>query len=243
MKRLIPLIALAAGALMGFREPEVPDMEQIRAEVTDPASAYYYPKLMARYERNETVMTLDDYRRLYLGYIFEEDFNPYRTSPYAGLVEELYFKSHHSKSECDQIIKYAELSLKDDPFNLQQIDYLIYALREKKKNNLANIWQYRLNHILETIVSTGTGLDRDHAWYVINPQHEYFLLNKMGRVASNFEFQEPWFDHITVEPKGPKDSTHYYFNSQHFLRQYRLKFPTDDSEDTDEIGPRDVDAD
>ena len=65
----------------------------------------------------------------------------------------------------------------------------------------------------------------------------------MGRVASNFEFQEPWFDHITVEPKGPKDSTHYYFNSQHFLRQYRLKFPTDDSEDTDEIGPRDVDAD
>ena len=81
MKRLIPLIALAARALMGFREPEVPDMEQIRAEVTDPASAYYYPKLMARYERNETVMTLDDYRRLYLGYIFEEDFNPYRTSP------------------------------------------------------------------------------------------------------------------------------------------------------------------
>lgn len=245
MRKLLPLLVLLTLTMIAtaFKEPEAPDMERIREEVTDPASRYYYPKLMAQYERNETVMTLDDYRHLYLGYIFEEDFNPYRTSPYAGIVEELYFKSHHSKSECDQIIKYADLSLKDDPFNLQQIDFLIYALREKKKNNLANIWQYRLNHLLEAIVSTGTGLDREHAWYVINPQHEYFLLNRMGRVAKSFEFEEPWFDHITVEPKGPKDSTEYYFNSRHFLRQYRLKFPVDEDAE-EELGPReDADAD
>ncbi len=245
MRKLLPLLVLLTLTMIAtaFKEPEAPDMERIREEVTDPASRYYYPKLMAQYERNETVMTLDDYRHLYLGYIFEEDFNPYRTSPYAGIVEELYFKSHHSKSECDQIIKYADLSLKDDPFNLQQIDFLIYALREKKKNNLANIWQYRLNHLLEAIVSTGTGLDREHAWYVINPQHEYFLLNRMGRVAKSFEFEEPWFDHITVEPKGPKDSTEYYFNSRHFLRQYRLKFPVDEDVE-EELGPReDADAD
>lgn len=243
MKRLLPLIfAAMALMLMSLREPVTPDMEQIRREVTDPTSKHYYPKLMARYELNETVMTLDDYRRLYLGAIFEEDFNPYRTSPYAGIVEDLYFKSHHSGRECDEIIKYAQLSLKDDPFNLQQIDYLIYALREKKKNNLANIWQYRLNHILEAIVSTGTGVDREHAWYVINPKHEYFLLNKMGRIATSFDFEEPWYDHITVEPKGPKDSTEYYFNSRHFLEQYRLKFPVEE-EDAEEFGPRDVDAD
>lgn len=241
MKKLLPLILLlTALTLTSLREPVAPDMEQIRAEVTDPASKYYYPKLIAQYERNETVMTLDDYRRLYLGAIFAEDFNPYRTSPYAAVVEDLYFKSHHSGRECDEIIKYAQLSLQDDPFNLQQIDYLIYALREKKKNNLANIWQYRLNHILEAIVSTGTGLDRENAWYVINPKHEYFLLNKMGRIATDFEFQAPWYDHISVEPKGPKDSTDYYFNSRYFLEQYRLKYPGDE-DDYDDYGPRDVD--
>lgn len=242
MKKLLPLLGLLVIMLSAFREPEAPDMAAIESEVSDPSSVYHYPKLMAKYERNETVMTLDEYRRLYLGYIFEEDFNPYRTSPYAGLVEELYFKSHHSKSECDQIIKYAELSLKDDPFNLQQIDYLIYALREKKKNHLANIWQYRLNHLLEAIVSTGTGLDRDNAWVVINPQHEYFLLNRLGHVAKSFEFEEPWFDHITVEPKSAKDSADYYFNSRYFLEQYRLKYPVDE-EPEEELGPRDADAD
>lgn len=46
--------------------------------MTDPASRYYYPKLMGRYEQNETIMNLDDYRHLYYGYLFQEDFNPYR---------------------------------------------------------------------------------------------------------------------------------------------------------------------
>ena len=241
MKRLLPLLALSLCLLLtAFREPEKPNMEQIREEVTNPSSPYYYPKLMERYERQETLMTLDDYRRLYLGYVFQEDFNPYRMSPYAGEVENLYYKSKHSKLESRKIEEKARLSLNDDPFNLQQIDYLIYAYRELGKNNLANLWQFRLNHLLEAIVSTGTGLDREHAWYVISPQHEYFLLNRLGRVAKSFEFEVPWFDHITVEPKGPKDSVNYYFNSHHFLEQYRLKFPEDDEEFS---GPRDSAAD
>lgn len=224
MKRF-PLLLIAALLLCAFTEPQRPDMQQIRSEVTDPASVYYYPALMERYERNETVMTLDDYRRLYLGYIFQEDFDPYRHTQYSSLVEELYFKSRHSKGECDSIIKYAELSLKDNPFDLQQIDYLIYALREKQKNNIANIWQYRLNHLLEAIVSTGTGIDPDNAWYVVSPQHEYFLLNKLGRTATDYEFLSPWFDHITVAPRTAKDSVNYYFNNRYFLEEYQRKFP------------------
>lgn len=248
MKKLVYLLgALAAViALSAFRDPVVPDMEQIRREVSDPASKYYYPKIMRAYERNETVMTLDDYRRLYLGYMFEEDFNPYRTSAYANIVEELYFKSQHSKSECDRIIKYAELSLKDNPFDLQQIDYLIYALREKKKNNIANIWQYRLNHLLEAIVSTGTGLDRKQPWIVVSPQHEYFLLNRLGHVAQNFEFEAPGIDHITVAPKSAKDSTDYYFNNLYFLKEYRKKFPADSdagSTDSNDEDDEDTSAD
>lgn len=234
MKRLLPIF-LTFLLLCAFRQPETPNMEQIRQEVTDPASPYYYPNLMARYEQNETIMTLDDYRRLYLGYVFEEDFNPYRTSNYASIVEQLYYKSQHTKSECDEIIKYAKMSLEDNPFDLQQMDYLIYALREKKKHNIANIWQYRLNHILEAIVSTGTGLNQDNAWYVVSPQHEYFLLNRMGRTAQKYEFQAPWFDHLTVAPKGEKDSTEYYFNSRYFLTEYQRKFPVESEADDAEV--------
>lgn len=239
MKRLLPLLALGLMVLLtAFKDPQKPDMAKIREAVTDPASPYFYPKLMDLYMSNDTAkMNLEHYRHLYLGSIFQEDFNPYRVSPYAGEVESLYYISKHSQNESRKIEAKARQSLDDDPFNLQQIDYLIYAYRELKKNNLANLWQYRLNHLLEAIVSTGTGIDRDHAWYVISPQHEYFLLNRMGRIARSFEFEDPWFDHIIVEPKGPKDSVNYYFNSHHFLDQYRLKFPDEDEEPAGPLDP------
>lgn len=235
---LFALSTILIFLLSAFREPVKPDMEQIRSEVTDPDSRYYYPRLMAEYERNDTVMTADDYRRLYLGAVFQEDYNPYRHSAYAGLIEELYFKSQHSRSECDSIIKYANMSLKDNPFDLRQINFMIYALREKQKNNLANIWQFRLNHLLEAIAGTGTGLDPENAWYVIYPQHEYYVVNLLGRVVEDQEFEAPYYDKITLRPRGEKDPEAYYFNVRNILEEYLRKFPDDgtsaDSPDIDD---------
>jgi hypothetical protein len=206
-------------------KPVSPDMERISTEIADPHSQYYYPKLMAKYEANETIMTLEDYRHLYLGYVFQEDYNPYRHSEFGARVEEQYYKASHTRAECDTIIKYAELSLADNPFDLRQINFLIYALREKKKNNLANIWQYRLNHILQAIVSTGTGLDRDNAWYVINPQHEYMIINLLGHIAEKQSFEAPYYDYIAVERRKETDPAGYYFNIRHILEEYLRKFP------------------
>lgn len=204
---------------------EKPDMAQIEQMVNDPDSKYYYPKLMAKYERRDTLMQHDEYRLLYYGYMFQEDFDPYRRSDYSDIVDDLYYRSEHSRSECDSIIKYAELSLCDNPFDLQQINFLIYALREKKKNHLANIWQYRLNHLIQAIVSSGTGLDKDNAWYVINPRHEYNMINFKGYVADSQEFMPPYYDYITIEKKNDKDPAGFYFNIKNLLDEYYRKHP------------------
>lgn len=204
---------------------EKPDMAQIEQMVNDPDSKYYYPKLMAKYERRDTSMQHDEYRLLYYGFMFQEDFDPYRRSDYSDIVDDLYYRSEHSRSECDSIIKYAELSLRDNPFDLQQINFLIYALREKKKNHLANIWQYRLNHLIQAIVSSGTGLDKDNAWYVINPRHEYNIINFKGYVADSQEFIPPYYDYITIEKKTDKDPAGFYFNIKNLLDEYYRKHP------------------
>ena len=93
------------------------------------------------------------------------------------------------------------------------MSFLIYAYREKKKNNLANIWQYKLNHLLEAIVSTGTGLDEENAWVIINPQHEYN--------------RPPHYDYITVKQTDKKDPKGFYFNVLYILQEYYRKFPED----------------
>lgn len=234
MKNLIAYIIVIAGCftfVVGAAprdkkiKVEKPDMEAIKAEVNNPESKYFYPELMRRYEANETIMGLQDYRHLYLGYVFQEDYDPYRRSEFSKKIEEQYYKDKHTKAECDTIIKYAELSLKDNPFDLRQINFLIYALREKKKNNIANIWQYRLNHLLEAIISTGTGIDEENAWFVINPQHEYNIINFQGSIAESQKFVPPYYDYITVSRRDEKSPEGYFFNIKHIIEEYNRKFP------------------
>ena len=80
------------------------------------------------------------------------------------------------------------------------MNYLIYALKGRGKTNKAAIWQYRLNHLLQAIVSTGTGLDPENAWYVINPRHEYNIVNFQNRVVESQQFQEPCYEYIKLVP-------------------------------------------
>jgi len=204
---------------------ERPDLEQIKRDVIDPASPYYYPRLLERYEKNETVMNLQDYRHLYYGALFQEDFNPYRHSEASTKNEGLYYKNGHTRAELDSIISYAKEALADNPFNLTQMNFLIYALRARGKNNLANIWQYRLNHLLQAIVSSGTGVDKENAWYVIDPRHEYNIINFQNAVAKKQEYEEPYFDRIDVEKKNGKEMSSYYFNIKNLLEEYYRKFP------------------
>ncbi len=215
----------ANGATEGKGMAVPPDFEQIRQEVLNPSSRYYYPKLMAEYERNETIMNLEDYRHLYYGAIFQEDFNPYRKNEASRKNESLYYKNGHTRAELDSIISYAHEALADNPFHLSQMNFLVYALRARGKVNLANIWQFRLNHLLEAIASSGTGLDKEHAWYVIDPRHEYNIINFQNAVVKEQTYEEPYYERMDVEKNNGKETATYYFNIRNLLEEYYRKFP------------------
>lgn len=202
------------------------DLAEIKASVTDPASPYYFPRLMKRFQENETIMTTDDYRYLYLGTMFQEDYNPYRRSIYAERVNPLTFKEKHSRAELDSMISYTTLALDDTPFDINQMNFLIYALREKGKVNIANIWQYRLNRLLEAIVSTGTGADTAGAWYVIYPRDEATIINLSSKKVQSLKpsFVEPYYDCIEVTD-GQGRQQQYYFNIKTVLEEFNRKNP------------------
>ncbi len=211
---------------------EKPDLNKIKDETLNPGSPFYFPKLMKKYTRNDTTMTNEEYRYFYLGYMFQEDYDPYRTSPYSGITDELRMKATHSKEEIDTIRKYAELSLHDNPFDLRQMSFLIHVLKEKRKDMSAKIWEYRLEHLLGAIKSTGTGEDIENAWYVIYPMHEYDMVQLLGYEATDAQFIDPGYDYLSVMPeeetaKRLKDKVAkgFYFNVEVPQSQYELKHP------------------
>lgn len=211
-----------------------PDLEAIRVATLDPSNPMYFPKLMKKFNRNDTTMTPEEFRHLYLGYMFQEDYDPYRESPYASVTDAYRDKTSHSKEEIDTIRKYAELTLLDNPFDLRQMSFLVHVLKERRKDMSAKIWEYRLEHLLGAIKSTGTGENEDNAWFVIYPAHEYDMVQLMGYHAVDADFIEPGFDYLVVEPeeetlKRLRDKVQkgFYFDVRQIHQQYELKHPED----------------
>ena len=241
MYRIVTILLIALTATMGCwgqNRQEIPernqqskfaikkvDFDHVREVISNPNNAYYYPKLMKAYTSyNDTTMSIEAWRNFYYGYTFQEDYNPFRESVYCNVVEQLYYKQPHSRAECDTIEHYAELSLNDNMFDMNQMNFYIYVLKEKKKHARAAMWQYRLDRLIAAIMSSGRGT-KEEPWVVITPEHEYNIINFLGFVATGHETLEGGIDYIQVQPVAGKSAEGFYFDISRMMEIAALKFP------------------
>lgn len=269
----IPSVAATSAATASDRKSskkikvEKPDFQKIAKETSDPHSKFYFPTLIKHFNRNDTSMTHEEYRNLYLGYLFQEDYDPYRTSPYNAMSDSLLLvvKSHKErltavtdslnklikankisgheaekqkervntvyKRKLRELATATELSLKDNPFDLRQMSVLVHASQEMGNIMKAKIWEYRLEHILGAIKSTGNGETQEDAFYVIYPMHEYNMIQLLGYEPVSVDFPADGLDYISVRPdaevkrRGTRSAKGFYFNVGPMTEQYELKHP------------------
>lgn len=261
---LLCLMAAPQAHAVKKLKKEKPDLEEIRRASLDPESPYYFPRLREKYLVNDTVMTPLEYRNYYFGYMFQEDYNPYRESVYAQKADTLLqlnraknarndstlkamaarkespFELHHlhdelqaaSLKERREISKQAELALRDNPFDLNTMWLYQLVLKDMKKEMMAKIWDYRLANLLGAIISTGTGLDKENAFYVTSPEHEYAVLEIMGYRPVEYvdDYFSEGFDYIVVEPVDPRRKNAstpkgFFFNVSMPIEEYARKYP------------------
>lgn len=235
---LITLVIAIATAVAGFAQAqEVPernapskfaikkvDFDHVKEVITNSKSMYFYPKLLKAYNSNDTTLSIEAWRNFYYGYTFQEDYDPFRESVYSNVVEQLYYKQPHSRAECDSIEKYAELSLNDNMFDMNQMNFFIYVLKEKKKYARAAVRQYRLDRLIAAIMSSGKGT-KEEPWVVITPEHEYNIINFLGFVATDHKTLDGDIDYIQVQPVAGKSAEGFYFDISRMMQVARLKFP------------------
>ena len=200
------------------------DFNHVKEVIENPNSVYFYPKLMQSFLSNDTTMSIEAYRNLYYGYTFQEDYNPFRMSVYSNVIEQLYYKQPHSREECDSIMKYAGLSLDDNIFDLDQMQYFIFALKEKKRHARAAVRQFRHDRIVAAIMSSGKGT-KEEPWVVIMPSHEYNIVNMLGYVATEHRDEGNGLEYIAVQPKEGKTTQGFYFDVKRMMEVANLKFP------------------
>lgn len=118
---------------------EKPDFERIARNTLDPKSEFYFPKLMKIYNRNDTSMTKEQYRNLYLGYLFQEDYDPYRTSPYNAKTDSLLEITSALKSRLTTVTDSLNKLIKENKISGHEA--------EKQKERLKNAYKRELREL------------------------------------------------------------------------------------------------
>lgn len=178
---LLAFLSIVACNLAMAQEVEAPNYMEIRSGMNNPNSDTYYPRLMDRYMRQDTTLTLQQYRTLYYGFTLQEDFVPYQ----AERDELLKVRSQIAKDPKDKVLVSRALNMalsayRDNPFSLLAIQTIAFCYVSLEDNEKYNIWNIQKNGILDAIVSSGDGESEESAIHVISIEHEYEVLYRLG---------------------------------------------------------------
>ena len=189
------------------------DYAQIAAEVSNPTSPYYYPRLMGRYQRGDTTLTVDEFRYLYYGYPEQPGYKPLWTSPYADSLNRAFGKKTRLEAaDYRRVAGFAHELLKDAPFSMRDLNVLAFAYQMLDEQEKAAVQMYKIRGIMEAIRSTGTGLSEESPWYIIYMNDAEDLLNLMGVRFTKFIVLSSTVEYAPVYNMPNKKNKGYYFD-------------------------------
>ncbi|WP_125720307.1 DUF4919 domain-containing protein [Flavobacterium ustbae] len=221
LKQLIFIFVFCFGIQLNAQEFGFtkPDYKAIEKEISDKNSKFFYPKLMERLVKNDTLLTTEEYRHLYLGYVFQPKYNAFWTAPDDEKLRTYYNKEKLEVQDYDEIIKLANNSITEFPFDLRQLNYLSYIYHLKGDEEAAKVTSYKFHSIMNVILSSGDGKNCETGFHVLMVDHEYILLN-LFEIESKGQSLVGDCDYLSFE-KGVYKVDGIYFNIEKMLENER----------------------
>lgn len=203
MKRNLFIIGLLVSAMFSLAQhpsANPPDLKKIGKSIANERSASYYPKLMIRYQLNDTTLSLQDYRLLYYGYVFQPEFMSKSNTLLIDSLTRLMSTDSTSHPDYYEIAKVSARLHQLKPFDMKYLDPLSFALRLTNENELAAKVEFKLGRLVETIYNTGDGMSEQTPFYVISRAHEMDMLRALGfSLAGSAPITSGDIDYIKVK--------------------------------------------
>ena len=89
-----------------FAQIQPPNYEGIKKIITVKESQFYYPDLFERYKNSDSTLTVQEYRILYYGFIYQEKYDPLGLPTYFDSLNNLLSKKTLTKNDYEKIINY-----------------------------------------------------------------------------------------------------------------------------------------
>lgn len=147
------------------------DLEKIKLATQDTNSEKFYPKLVTRFEQDDSTLTIDDYQHFYYGFAFQENFNPLISK--IDSVNKLF-----QRNEFNQIIRLCDTLLSKNPTSLTALLSKQIAIREiHGEKESYKTHKRKLDNLINAILHTGNGLNTETAYYITNVFDEYLIMD------------------------------------------------------------------
>ncbi len=195
-----------------------PAYTQIRTNIFDNSSPFFYPNLYDRYIQGDTSLTLEDFRHLYYGYTFQSKYIPYLESKYEANLLSYLKKGRLSSVELKKFIEVAELKLKELPYDIRTLNILAFSYAQNGDSLMNTITKFKKEMLVNAILSTGDGKSEKTAFHVIDPPHERDILNELGfRYAGSSNLANVLCDYLIVKP-NERNVRGIYFDVSRLLK-------------------------
>jgi hypothetical protein len=188
------------------------DFDRMLKECDRPGSDVYYPKLVSRFQKDDTTLTPFEISALYVGQSQTHEQEAYE----GDAIEDTLFHLNELE-EYGKCIQIAKRLLQRNPVSISGNLEIAYAFQQLGAKASHDKYLARYYRILDGINSTGTGKTKAEAFVVTSIRDEYMMLRYM-RVKSRGQARADdkngnYYDVLSVSPvaeEGPKQLI--YFN-------------------------------
>lgn len=179
MKKLIIFLILGIFGMQSYCSAQ-----QVRLNIDYPTIKEFvtshhedYQNLVQRFEKNDSLLTRDDYAMIYFGYSFTPD---YTGSMFDMTNEFQKFRELGKEGKYKKALKEGEKLLKKNPVSLELL-FRMGMFANESKEDIQTIKSYskRYAALLTMIAFTGDGKTEESAFKVICVNDEYQLLNML----------------------------------------------------------------
>ena len=200
----------------------VPDNEDILTRTIDIESPYFLDRLMAKYFAGEQTLTDEEMHYLYYGYAYSESYKPLEPisaeDRVLAVVEEIM--TEPTEERMRRLVDSAMEVMERDPFSPKNLNLLAFAYGSLGDTTNERRCFERMNGVIRTIESSGTGEKESSPMHVLRFEHAADVIYARGLNIKKREVVSRTSEYIFLTMKDERGNMGFYFD---FSRVYWVK--------------------
>ena len=198
MRFLISIILFISSFCAVSQQVGKINFDQIKRNITDKKSQYYYPTLIHRILANDSTLTHKDYKYLYYGSVFQDNYHPYGDS-----FSKKEFSDIYATGNNQNIIEKGILVLQENPVDIEVTLKVLLAYLAEGDTTMARVYGKKYYSFLDVIYASGDGESMETAYVVVSVSDEYRIVGDL-----NLSVKEQYLiddcDLLIFEKKGQR---------------------------------------